>query len=175
MDGQVSDWDKHDFDHLEERKKELNLLFVFCEKTYKVRSVDVDFDRYYRVDVHHVEKYFQLVIKIISIEKKNKSIFNKNQFNESNKWKFTSVWTSAGRCVRSSFTVWNTSTTPSYRIRSKTMLNVRNTPVRPAPIEWTHLFEIKKKAMNEFIYQLNNERRWDLLDQNLLLSYVLVQ
>jgi len=45
----------------------------------------------------------------------------------------TSVCTIAGRCVNSIFTVWNMSTTPSYRIRSSTMLSVTKTPVRPTP------------------------------------------
>lgn len=51
----------------------------------------------------------------------------------------TSVCTIAGRCVRRVFTVWNMSTTPSYRMRSRTMLRVMNTPVRPTPAllrEW---------------------------------------
>ena len=39
----------------------------------------------------------------------------------------------AGRCVRSIFTVWNMSTTPSYLILSSTMLSVMNTPVLPTP------------------------------------------
>ena len=45
----------------------------------------------------------------------------------------TSVWTIAGRCVLSVLTVWKTSTTPSYCIRSSTMLREMNTPVRPTP------------------------------------------
>lgn len=45
----------------------------------------------------------------------------------------TSVCTMAGLCVRSIFTVWKMSTTPSYRIRSSTMLRVMNTPVLPTP------------------------------------------
>jgi len=45
----------------------------------------------------------------------------------------TSVWTMAGRCVNSILTVWNMSTTPSYLIRSRTILNVTKTPVRPTP------------------------------------------
>jgi len=45
----------------------------------------------------------------------------------------TSVWTIAGRCVNSILTVWNISTTPSYLIRSRTMLSVTKTPVRPTP------------------------------------------
>lgn len=51
----------------------------------------------------------------------------------------TSVCTIAGRCVRRVFTVWNISTTPSYRMRSRAMLRVINTPVRPTPAllrEW---------------------------------------
>lgn len=40
----------------------------------------------------------------------------------------TSVCTIAGRCDRSIRTVWNTSSTPSYCIRSNTMLNEINTP-----------------------------------------------
>jgi len=39
----------------------------------------------------------------------------------------------AGLWVRSVFTVWKRSTTPSYRILSSTMLRVMNTPVRPTP------------------------------------------
>lgn len=39
----------------------------------------------------------------------------------------------AGLCVLSIFTVWKMSTTPSYLIRSKTMLRVMKTPVRPTP------------------------------------------
>lgn len=41
--------------------------------------------------------------------------------------------------MRRVFTVWNMSTTPSYRMRSRTMLRVINTPVRPTPAllrEW---------------------------------------
>lgn len=45
----------------------------------------------------------------------------------------TSVWTVAGLWVRSILTVWKMSTTPSYLIRSSTMLRVMNTPVRPTP------------------------------------------
>lgn len=45
----------------------------------------------------------------------------------------TSVCTIAGLCVLSIFTVWKMSTTPSYLIRSKTMLRVMKTPVRPTP------------------------------------------
>lgn len=45
----------------------------------------------------------------------------------------TSVCTMAGLCVRSIFTVWKMSTTPSYRIRSSTMLSAMNTPVLPTP------------------------------------------
>ena len=60
-------------------------------------------------------------------------------------FEFTSVWTSAGRCVRSNFTVWNTSTTPSYRIRSRTILNVRNTPVLPTPVTpKVHFYRLSK-------------------------------
>lgn len=47
--------------------------------------------------------------------------------------KLTSVCTMAGRCVRSVRTVWNTSTTPSYCMRSSTVDRVMNTPVRPTP------------------------------------------
>lgn len=39
----------------------------------------------------------------------------------------------AGLWVRSIFTVWKMSTTPSYRMRSSTMLSVMNTPVLPTP------------------------------------------
>lgn len=39
----------------------------------------------------------------------------------------------AGLWVRSIFTVWKMSTTPSYRIRSSTMLSVMKTPVLPTP------------------------------------------
>lgn len=39
----------------------------------------------------------------------------------------------AGLCVLNILTVWNISTTPSYLIRSNTMLRVINTPVRPTP------------------------------------------
>lgn len=45
----------------------------------------------------------------------------------------TSVCTIAGLCVRNIFTVWKMSTTPSYLIRSKTMLRVMKTPVLPTP------------------------------------------
>lgn len=45
----------------------------------------------------------------------------------------TSVCTIAGLCVLSIFTVWKMSTTPSYLIRSKTMLRVMKTPVLPTP------------------------------------------
>ena len=45
----------------------------------------------------------------------------------------TSVWTMAGRWVLRVLTVWKTSTTPSYCIRSSTMLREMNTPVRPTP------------------------------------------
>lgn len=45
----------------------------------------------------------------------------------------TSVCTMAGLWVRSIFTVWKMSTTPSYRIRSSTMLSVMKTPVLPTP------------------------------------------
>jgi len=36
-------------------------------------------------------------------------------------------------CVRSSFTVWNRSTTPSYLILSRTTLSAMKTPVLPTP------------------------------------------
>ena len=40
--------------------------------------------------------------------------------------------------VRRARTDWKTSTTPSYCIRSKTMLSVMKTPVRPTPaLQWT--------------------------------------
>ena len=39
----------------------------------------------------------------------------------------------AGRCVLNVLTVWKTSTTPSYCMRSRTQLKVMNTPVRPTP------------------------------------------
>lgn len=42
----------------------------------------------------------------------------------------------AGLWVRSIFTVWKMSTTPSYRIRSSTMLSVMKTPVLPTPALW---------------------------------------
>jgi len=45
----------------------------------------------------------------------------------------TSDWMMPCRCVRSSFTVWNKSTTPSYRILSSRMLSAMNTPVLPTP------------------------------------------
>lgn len=45
----------------------------------------------------------------------------------------TSVCTMAGRWVRSVFTVWKRSTTPSYLILSSTMLRVMKTPVLPTP------------------------------------------
>lgn len=45
----------------------------------------------------------------------------------------TSVCTMAGLWVRSIFTVWKMSTTPSYRMRSSTMLSVMKTPVLPTP------------------------------------------
>jgi len=54
-------------------------------------------------------------------------------------WSQTSVWTMAGRCVRSSRTVWNMSTTPSKRIRSSAMLSAMNTPVRPTPMLTFHI------------------------------------
>lgn len=47
--------------------------------------------------------------------------------------RLTSVCTMAGLWVRSIFTVWKMSTTPSYRIRSSTMLSVMKTPVLPTP------------------------------------------
>lgn len=47
----------------------------------------------------------------------------------------TSVCTMAGRWERRIRTVWNTSSTPSYCIRSSTMLSVMKTPVRPTPAE----------------------------------------
>ena len=46
---------------------------------------------------------------------------------------FFFTWTMAGRCVLRALTDWKTSTTPSYCIRSSTMLKVMNTPVRPTP------------------------------------------
>ena len=46
---------------------------------------------------------------------------------------YTSVCTIAGLWVQSIFTVWNMSTTPSYLMRSSTMLSVVKTPVRPTP------------------------------------------
>lgn len=45
----------------------------------------------------------------------------------------TSVCTIAGLCVLNIFTVWKMSTTPSYLIRSRTMLRVMKTPVLPTP------------------------------------------
>lgn len=45
----------------------------------------------------------------------------------------TSICTMAGLWVRSIFTVWKMSTTPSYRIRSSTMLSVMKPPVLPTP------------------------------------------
>ena len=39
----------------------------------------------------------------------------------------------AGLCVLSIFTVWKMSTTPSYLIRSSTILRVMKTPVLPTP------------------------------------------
>ena len=77
---------------------------------------------------------------------------------------WTSVWTSAGRWVRKSFTVWNTSTTPSYRIRSKTILNVRKTPVLPAPRNNFNekilcFLYLKKKSFSQFTsWTMNNNR-----------------
>lgn len=50
--------------------------------------------------------------------------------------RLTSVCTMAGLWVRSIFTVWKMSTTPSYRIRSSTMLSVMKTPVLPTPALW---------------------------------------
>lgn len=47
----------------------------------------------------------------------------------------TSVCTMAGRWERRIRTVWNTSSTPSYCMRSSTMLRVIKTPVRPTPAE----------------------------------------
>ena len=47
--------------------------------------------------------------------------------------RLTSICTMAGLWVRSIFTVWKMSTTPSYRIRSNTMLSVMKTPVLPTP------------------------------------------
>lgn len=47
----------------------------------------------------------------------------------------TSVCTMAGRWERRIRTVWNTSSTPSYCMRSSTMLSVMKTPVRPTPAE----------------------------------------
>lgn len=47
--------------------------------------------------------------------------------------RLTSVCTIAGRWVRSVFTVWKRSTTPSYLILSSTMLRVMKTPVLPTP------------------------------------------
>ena len=46
---------------------------------------------------------------------------------------FTSVWTIWIRWERKIRTVWKTSSTPSYCIRSRTILNVINTPVLPTP------------------------------------------
>lgn len=45
----------------------------------------------------------------------------------------TSVCTMAGLCVLSILTVWKMSTTPSYRILSRTILSVMKTPVLPTP------------------------------------------
>ena len=56
----------------------------------------------------------------------------------------------AGRCVRSILTVWNISTTPSYRILSNTILSVINTPVRPTPA-------LKKHKQNTFHLQVRSE------------------
>lgn len=47
---------------------------------------------------------------------------------EQMKWKFTSVCTMAGLCDRKIRTVWKTSNTPSYCIRSRTILNEIKTP-----------------------------------------------
>ena len=56
----------------------------------------------------------------------------------------------AGRCVRSILTVWNISTTPSYRILSNTILSVINTPVRPTPA-------LKNHKQNTFHLQVRSE------------------
>lgn len=63
----------------------------------------------------------------------------------------TSVCTIAGRCVRRVFTVWNMSTTPSYRMRSRAMLRVINTPVRPTPA-----------LLREWLCQESCHLRWGL-------------
>ena len=44
--------------------------------------------------------------------------------------------TIAGRWVLNVRTVWKTSTTPSYCIRSRTIDNEMKTPVRPTPALW---------------------------------------
>lgn len=58
----------------------------------------------------------------------------------------TSVCTIAGLCVLSIFTVWKMSTTPSYLIRSKTMLRVMKTPVRPTPALYNRKHRVHKDA-----------------------------
>ena len=55
------------------------------------------------------------------------------QGGQCNTWYWSSVWTMAGRWVRRVRTVWKTSTTPSYCIRSSTMEREMKTPVRPTP------------------------------------------
>lgn len=56
----------------------------------------------------------------------------------------------AGLCVRSIFTVWKMSTTPSYLIRSKTMLRVIKTPVLPTPA----LMDEQRKGIHVVICHL---------------------
>lgn len=72
-----------------------------------------------------------LILKLEEIKQNIKFLYNKNHITVS--LSLTSVCTIAGRWARKILTVWNTSNTPSYCIRSKTILNVINTPVRPTP------------------------------------------
>jgi hypothetical protein len=79
MDDLVYDLNKHDYDHLFKKKEDFRLDFIFeLIKSYKVLFVDVDFDRYYLLNEHHVVKYFPQVIKIIS--KSNKFHFHSKIF-----------------------------------------------------------------------------------------------
>lgn len=61
----------------------------------------------------------------------------------------TSICTMAGLWVRSIFTVWKMSTTPSYRIRSSTMLSVMKTPVLPTPALLGTVWEFRGGCLGE--------------------------
>lgn len=60
---------------------------------------------------------------------------NSEQLLSSVLYGLTSVCTIAGRWALNILTVWKTSKTPSYCIRSNTILSDMKTPVRPTPAE----------------------------------------